>query len=210
MLTLAMMLSMFPTFASPAYAASMDLFLMDSADGVAFDVSDVEAKPGESVLVPIYLTNNPGFSAATFRFTLGEGLEWDYDPDLYGSNRATWPFVDSNEVMAVSGRPMGPALTENMIQLTYINMDGENVYNDGLLVSLKVKVSEGATGDIPINMVIVVFVNEMEFPVPYTVSPGTVSVAGAGGTDGVIFDVSDIEAKPGDKFLVPVYLTNNP
>lgn len=100
----------------------------------------------QSILVPIRVTNNPGIAGVDLTVTLSDGLEWDYDPAAYNRNAdfsETWPFIPGNSV-ALTARPSVLGATTNF---GFINVDSTpaafNSVGDGVLITLKLKVSGG-------------------------------------------------------------------
>jgi uncharacterized repeat protein (TIGR02543 family) len=128
----------------------------------SFAVGSVPAEPGGQITVPIRVSNNPGFSAATVKITIDPKLEWGYDPANYTNNASTWPFA-AGAVLPVTGRPQGNNLTPTSMTLNFSDLSsGENVYDDGTLVTLKLKVAEGAAGSLPITLEVVKCIDENE------------------------------------------------
>jgi len=164
-----MMLSMF-ALSTPVLAAGE----------ITFTVGSREAKAGDSVQIPITVSGNPGFSSVRLNITLGTGLAWDYDPLTYTNSQSTWPFIGSSEVLAIAtARPTGANLTESYVSLMFPSTM-ENTYDNGLLVTLKLKVNETvAPGDISITVVVSQCFDENDKDVPFNLIPGRVTIPGA-------------------------------
>ena len=151
-----------------------------AAGEVTFTIGSVAAEPGDSVQVPITVSGNPGISLIQIDITLGAGLEWDYDPALYGSNQSTWPFISSSDVLPLSAtRPQGANFTDSTVRLL-LQGDGGNATTNGTLVTLKLKVKgDAASGDISVGMSVYSCYNETDAAVPCNpITPGTVTVTG--------------------------------
>jgi len=147
---------------------------------LTFTVSDVTVASGKSVLVPITVSGNPGIAMLRVNVTLGEGLEWDYNPDNYTANRDTWPFVGSNDAYVLelsSTRPQGDNLTSSFASLLFTGTGG-NTFGNGTLVILKLKVGENASGELPISINIATCLSETGESVNFhPVNPGIIAVS---------------------------------
>ena|GEM_PF-5855973 len=169
------------------------VYTVSSTDALTFKVGSARARLGEHIEVPIVVTYNPGFSSVRLNITLGAGLAWDYDPLNYTNNQSTWPFIGSSEVLAIAtARPTGANITDSFVSLMFPSTM-ENTYDNGLLVTLKLKVNETAEpGDIPIIVVVSQCFDENDKDVPCSVSPGNVTVYtfiyGDANGDGVVDD----------------------
>ena len=146
-------------------------------DPVVITVANVRTVINSSVLVPVTLTNNPGVSAVTINIVLDEGLEWDYDPVAYSADSSTWPFI-VGDVLEMPGHPtnngVNAKLTASSVILNFIN-DGSNVYTDGTLVTLKLKVGNTA-GEEPINITVETIIDEEYADISFEVINGSVTV----------------------------------
>ncbi|MCL2153186.1 MAG: cohesin domain-containing protein [Oscillospiraceae bacterium] len=164
-----------------------------SQDTLTFTVVSKKARSGEYVEVPIMVSNNPGFSSVRLNITLGSGLEWNYDPLDYTNNQSTWPFTGSSEVLAVTtARPTGSNFTSSYVSLMFpSNM--ENTYGNGVLVTLKLKISSTEDSvEIPITVDVNQCFDENDQDVPYKIISGSVSVYtfvyGDANGDGIVDD----------------------
>jgi hypothetical protein len=104
------------------------------------------AKAGDRIELPILVTNNPGLAGVEISVTLGTGLEWDYNPLAYSnasSASATWPYIPGNSVR-LTGRPsaMGASTDFAFLNFDAVEMESFNSVGNGVLLSLKLKVSE--------------------------------------------------------------------
>jgi len=111
---------------------------------------------GDSILVPVRITNNPGLSGVELDVTLGAGLEWDFDPATYVrgnpfvTNSPTWPFIVGNPNIIGLGqaaRPELSALQSPTTLFAFINVEDMEAFDfvgDGVLITLKLRVSESA------------------------------------------------------------------
>ncbi|MCL2153185.1 MAG: putative Ig domain-containing protein [Oscillospiraceae bacterium] len=150
---------------------------VQAADGLIFTVENVTTKSGDSVLLPIRVSGNPGFSSVRLNITLDSRLEWDYDPLNYTNNQSTWPFIGSSEVLPITtARPTGANFTDSYVNLMFpSNM--ENTYENGLLVTLKLKVSATSdSGNIPITVVVSQCFDENDIDVPFDIISGAITV----------------------------------
>jgi len=168
--------------------------IIANPDTLIYTIDNVAARAGDCVEVSIRITNNPGVSMTRIEVLLSDGVSWDYDPVAYGANRNTWPFIASNDVLDLaSTRPQGVNFTDSFVSLLFPGT-GENVYADGILVTLKLKVNEDVeAGDIFINMTVLTCINETETNVEYTVKNGVITVNsivyGDVNNDGVVDDL---------------------
>jgi len=98
---------------------------------------------GESILVPIRITNNPGLAGAELTITLDSGLEWDCNPAAYNNDSsasATWPYIPGGSIN-LTGRP--PTMGTSTF-FTFINVEDIKAFDfigDGVLLTLKLKIS---------------------------------------------------------------------
>ena len=138
-----------------------------AAGEVTFTVGSATGKPGDSIQIPITVSGNPGISLIQIDITLGAGLEWDYDPALYGSNQSTWPFISSSDVLPLSTtRPQGANFTASTARLLFQG-DGGNVTTNGTLVTLKLKVKGDATSsNVSVSMSVHLCIDETDAAVP--------------------------------------------
>ena len=146
------------------------------SDSLTLSAEGMTTRAGKSVSVPILVSGNPGFAQIRIDVTLHEDLEWDYDPANYGDDPATWPFVSSIDVMPISGRPAGANLAGSFASL-YFAGEGGNSGGDGTLVTLKLKVKEGAgVGEKPIIVNVVTCRDESLANVPCNFEGGIITV----------------------------------
>jgi hypothetical protein len=140
-------------------AASM---LFNSETNLVIEVESTNAKPGDIIDVPILITNNPGVSAIKeLRIDLGSGLSLHYPQGqaAYAANPATWPFIARtgsghwDGMIPISGRPQDGNIGSSHIVFNF--MDSSNPFDStetGMLVTLRLKVDESASGDLSITL----------------------------------------------------------
>ena len=161
-------------------------------------VSTVNAEPGETVQVPVYITENPGFAGFTFTITGAEGL--------------TLTNIEKGNLL----QNADGMLTKNVAQSRVNWTSTENVTGDGELLILTFAVSANAVGgeyavalDLkdgkPGN-----FANENEAPIGVTFTDGGVLIAGEDPTpETAVISVATVSAEPGETVQVPVSIVGN-
>ena len=143
------------------------------ADNMSFVIDTVTGEAGESVTVPIRIENNPGVSSISLKITLPEGLELDYDPSTYDRFPSTWPMI-IGDILPMPSRPMNANISHKILTLHF--SDEGNVYDDGLLVTLMVKITEDAKGSLPIELEIIDCYNALEDEMLYDIVPGGINI----------------------------------
>ena len=147
-----------------------------SVEDLTFTIENIaNARAGQSVEVPILISNNPGVALIRVNITLHEDLEWDCDLSAYdGGDQSTWPFIGINDVLPISNT--GPYSIKESASISFIESGG-NKQGNGTLVTLKLKVKEGAKpGEKPIEVEIPFCRNENEGIVPHNVKAGKITV----------------------------------
>ena len=147
-----------------------------SVEDLTFTIENIaNVRAGQSVEVPILVSNNPGVALIRVNINLHEDLEWDCDLSVYdGGDQSTWPFIGSNDVLPIS--ITGPYSIEESASISFIGSGG-NKQGNGTLVTLKLKVKEGAEpGEKPIEVEIPFCRNENEGIVPHNVKAGKITV----------------------------------
>ena len=167
--------------------------LFESAFDLLFTMENKTGKAGQSLEVPITITNNPGIAMVRVDVELDDDLAWDYDPATYSSSPSTWPFIVGN-VLPISGRPQqGVTLTDSFASILFMD-DGGNSLTNGTLATLKLKIKETALpGDKEIKISITTCQNEADQNVPHNpVEPGKITVSnivhGDANGDGAVDD----------------------
>ena len=126
------------------------------------EAKNMTASPGESILFVIAVSNNPGVSLINdLRVDLGAGLTLEYPSGTtYGANPATWPFIPGNTMPAyeegmipIMGRPTNDNIGPSHIVFQF--QDTSEPFNsteDGVLVTLRLKVGAAASGDLSVTL----------------------------------------------------------
>jgi len=113
---------------------------------LTFTVGSREALPGQSIEVPIRITNNPGLSGVELTITLSDGLEWNYNPATYSnasSASVTWPYVPGGS-LALTGRPPAMGTSADFYFINVLDLEAFDFVGDGTLLTLKLRISEDA------------------------------------------------------------------
>jgi hypothetical protein len=147
---------------NPSAAFSAASMPLNSETNLVIEVDSRDAKPGDIIDVPILITNNPGVSAIKeLRIDLGSGLSLHYPQGqaAYAANPTTWPFITRtgsghwDGMIPISGRPQDGNIGNTHIVFNF--MDSSNPFDStetGILVTLRLKVDESASGDLSITL----------------------------------------------------------
>ncbi|MCL2153198.1 MAG: cohesin domain-containing protein [Oscillospiraceae bacterium] len=123
-------------------------------DALTFTVSNVTARAGQNIEVPIVITNNDNrLSAVTMTVTFDSAsLEWqDLGPyDFWEPNTQPWELGD---LLPFNGDAPPGSIGANSVTFVFMNMMGTNKV-DGTLITLKLHVKDDApVGDTDITLV---------------------------------------------------------
>jgi hypothetical protein len=147
-----------------------------NSDNLTLSVENLTVRAGESIEVPIRITNNPGVATMRLNITLSEGLAWDYDPATYGTNRNTWAFTEGDVLNLATTRPQGANLTDSFVSLQFPG-SGENTTANGVLVTLKLRVRAGfVASEQFVNVEVVSCMNQSGSSVRHSVNNGRITV----------------------------------
>lgn len=123
-----------------------------------FTAAAIEAAPGDYITVPVRINNNPGIAGAEIWISLDHNrLEWDLRNGPYNhlsSGMNSWPFTVGN-VMSMPAAPANHTVhfTDSSARFLFFALSGENVYEDGVLITLRLRVKENAAaGDAHITL----------------------------------------------------------
>jgi len=148
------------------------------------------ASPGETILVEINITNNPGISTISdLRVDLGSGLKLYYPAgkEGYAANANTWPFIAGNRspadgegMIPIMGRPTDSNIGDSHIVLSFLDTSEpfDSVEN-GRLVALRLIVDssiDGGVDDFSINITVFGVGNIAGNTIPATITNGEVTV----------------------------------
>ena len=137
-----------------AFALLLLYTLNVSAFGAAFTVTTVEAAPGETVTVPVAVSNNPGFCYLKLRFS--------FDAEKLEFLRAENGTVSADSFLADEGALLWDS--------------GADAAADGTLVNLVFLVKETADGAAAVRLSVTECYNYDEQAVAFAVNDGSVLV----------------------------------
>ena len=160
-------------------------------------VGNATAQSGDTVTLPVSISENPGFAGFTFTITGAEGL--------------TLKDITKGSLLQSADGMFTKNVAQNRINWT----SSDNVTGDGELMVLTFEVSETAANE---NYAVAVelkdgkptnFANADETPVAVSFTPGTVSVQNEAPPTTII-TVGNATAQSGDTVTLPVSISENP
>lgn len=154
-----------------------------------------EAISGEEFTVPVYISNNHGI--------MGFGFEIEYDDKVMAPIS-----VESSSLLVGAFDNSITTVTDNKFKVYWTG--SEDMTEDGLLFNVNFAVAENALGDyeIKINCITDDTFNEQWEPVKIITEPISVKIIDSEGTITKIY-ASNLKAKTGSTFEMPVYIANN-
>ena len=147
--------------------------------------SEVSAGPGDTVELPVYVTDNPGFSYLKIAFT--------YDHDAL-----TLIKIENGDVSA-------DAFTKTSSSLSWDT--GEDTTSNGLLCTFTFTINNSAVNDYTIGLRVVSCYNLNEESVSFISTNGRISVTEE---NPPAIKGDEVTSSPGDTVEIPVYVTDNP
>ena len=159
-------------------------------------VGEVGGYTGETVTVPVIVSDNNGFSQFTFKVS-------------YNSSALTLTDITKGEVLQTSD---SGAFTVDAANNTVSYTDSVNIESDGTLLYLTFKVSDSAAaGKYDVAVKADSFKNDSGKSVNNSIAGGKVSVAKSVSTiNAGCISVSDASARAGEEVTVSVSLSENP
>ncbi len=134
-----------------------------AAGTVSVDFGNVSGKTGETITLPVMITNNPGI--ATFRFRI------TYDAD-------TLEFVSVEKGAVLTSGTLANSVNKEESTVTFLWYSTTDVIGDGVIANLKFKILKPEDGkcDIAVTYLPQDLLNEDSQQISYTVSEGSVTV----------------------------------
>lgn len=159
-------------------------------------VGEVGGYTGETVTVPVIVSDNNGFSQFTFKVS-------------YNSSALTLTDITKGEVLKTSD---SGAFTVDAANNTVSYTDSVNIESDGTLLYLTFKVSDSAAaGKYDVAVKADSFKNDSGKSVNNSIAGGKVSIAKSVSTiNAGCISVSDASARAGEEVTVSVSLSENP
>jgi len=180
----------------------------DEAAKPTFSVDNVAAMAGESVYVPVRITDNTGFGAVVLRFTLPEGWTMESIDDFYGDEDISILYDTSGRFPTTNYNPTPNVSGKSFTIAAKVTAD---VTANGVLCWLKVGIPANAAGgkyEIGISSDAVYKAADASTNVidSFEFAAGEVDVTAA---PRPTFSVDSVDAVAGTSFYAPVRIVNN-
>lgn len=148
-----------------------------AADGLTISVGSAAAKAGETVTVPVTISNNPGILAAKLSISFNhEVLEL-----TEMTNGTVFTGNDTSAELNKTVYKDGALIPNECAAVFEKSLSDEGVSGNGTLLTLTFKIKEGATaGDYPVNVTVTQIVDSAETNITATAENGKVTVNAAG------------------------------